>query len=269
MIEFVRLAGITAIKEMKQAYLTSLTAPLDGYWQAAIIDSAPHWTLVVNGRTAGYFAADDQKRLLQFYAAEQADELFDAVLASEWVATAVAGTNDPAFLSLCLDRQTAMKVHTYLFHDARPVRPSLTAYPGAEFRLSAAQDLQRLLAFYGRNDEFADSEAIEVLGGQRDFIQSLIANQQSFGLYDGEILLGIGECRSSASQPPYADIGMIVDKSCRQRGVGTAILAHLKVHCYAQNAIPICSCAAANIASRKTIEKAGFVTHHRMLDVQF
>jgi predicted acetyltransferase len=243
---------------------------LDGYWQAAIIDPAPHWAMVVDGRSLGYFAADDQKRLLQFYAYEQAAELFAAVIETEWVETGVAATNDPAFLSLCLDVQKQVSVNTYLYHDVLQVDPTLPAYPSATFRLSTEQDLGRLLVFYGRNDEFADTDAIESnFGDQQNYVQSLIANQQSFVLYDGDTLLGIGECRCSASQPPYADIGMIVDKEYRRRGVGASILARLKAHCTSQNVVPICSCAANNIASRKTIEKAGFVARHRIVDVQF
>ena len=269
MITFERIAHLDEIADWKQALLQSLVAPLDGYWETAIIARAPHYRILVNGRAAGYFAADDKKRLLQFYAVEPADPLFDAVIESEGVETAVAGTNDPAFLSLCLDRQKAVAVNTYLFHDVYQVTPDLPAYPKAEFRLSVVDELEQLLAFYERNDDFEDSEAIADSGGQRDFIQSLIANKQSFGLYDGETLLGIGECRISANQMPYADIGMIVDKDHRRRGVGTAVLARLKARCYSQNTVPICSCAAENIASRKTIEKAGFVAAHRMLDIQF
>lgn len=269
MIMLERVNQLEEIAAWKQAYLQSLVAPLDGYWQAAIIDPAPHWLIIMNGRTLGYFAADAPKRLLQFYAVEKAAELFASVIESEWVETAVAGTNDPAFLSLCLDRQKQVSVNTYLFQDMRRVTPDLPAYPHAKFRPSETQDLERLLAFYGRNDEFADPAAIDALGGQRDFVQSLIANQQSFVLEDGAALLGVGECRISASQPPYADVGMIVDKDYRRRGVGTAVLAHLKAHCYRQNLKPICSCAAANIASRKTIEKAGFTARHRILHVEF
>jgi predicted acetyltransferase len=160
-------------------------------------------------------------------------------------------------------------VNTYLFSDAHQATPNLPAYPEAEFRLSAEDELEQLLAFHKRNDEFEDSEAIADLGGQRDFIQSLIANKGSFSLYDSDKLLGVGEYRTSASQPHYADVGMIVDKDHRRRGVGTAILAHLKAHCYAQNVFPICSCAVENNASRKTIEKAGFVARHRILDIHF
>lgn len=269
MITFERISHLDEIADWKLACLQSLVAPLDGYWEKAIIAGAPHYRILVNGRATGYFAADEKKRLLQFYAVERVDELFTAVIEREGVETAVAGTNDPQFLSLCLDRQKAVAVNTYLFHDVYQVTPDLPAYPEAEFRLSAAAELEQLLAFYERNDEFEDSEAIANSGGQRNFIQSLIANRGSFGLYDGDALLGVGECRISASQPPYADIGMIVDKEYRRRGLGTAILAQLKAHCYSQNAVPICSCAVENSASRKTIEKAGFVAAHRMLDIQF
>ncbi|MFQ5420873.1 MAG: GNAT family N-acetyltransferase [Anaerolineae bacterium] len=270
MVELVSLSDTASIAEMKRAYLDSLTAPLDGYWQAAIIDPAPHWALVADGRPLGYFAADEKKRLLQFYASEKAGDLFAAVIGSEMVATAVAGANDPAFLSLCLDAQKQVMVNTFLFHDTRPVDPALPAYPQAAFRPAAAQDLERLLAFYDRNDEFANADAIEEnFGGQRTYVQSLIANQQVFVLEEGSALLGVGECRRSVSQPPYADIGMIVDKARRRRGVGGFILARLKAHCASQNTVPICSCAADNLASRKTIEKAGFVAYHRLMNVVF
>jgi RimJ/RimL family protein N-acetyltransferase len=269
MITFEPVANLTEIADWKQAYLQSLVAPLDGYWETAVIARTPHCKILLDGRALGYFAADDKKRLLQFYAVEQADPLFTAVLESEWVETAVAGTNDPLFLSLCLDRQKAVAVNTYLFYDAHQVTPRLPAYPEAEFRSSAADELERLLAFHKHNDECGDSEAIADLGGQRNFIQSLITKRGSFGLYDNDKLLGVGEYRISASQPHYADLGMIVDKDHRRRGVGTAILAHLKVHCYNQNVFPICSCVVENSASRKTIEKAGFVARHRILDIQF
>jgi len=82
-------------------------------------------------------------------------------------------------------------------------------------------------------------------------------------------LIGIGECRISISQAPYADLGMITGKKYRRQGVGAYILAKLKEHCERRGAKPICSCAAENLPSRKTIQKAGFFTQHRLLDIQF
>ena len=270
MISFEKIASLDAIADWKRAYLQTLIAPLDGYWKTAVIDRAPHYIIIVNGRALGYLAADDQTRLLQFYAVEKAAELFAAVIGSEWVETAVASTIDPAVLSLCLDVQKSVSVNTYLFHDEYAVAPPLPAYPQAQFRLATEADLAPLVRFYGRNDEYEDTAAItDLFESHRNYVKQLIKHQQSFLLIDGDTILGIGECRVSQSQPPYADIGMIVDKDHRQNSIGTFILAHLKAHCTRQNLKPICSCAADNIASRKTIERAGFVAYHRILEIQW
>ena len=97
----------------------------------------------------------------------------------------------------------------------------------------------------------------------------MIERGQVYILVDEDELLGLGECRLSTSQAPYADLGMITGKKYRRQGVGTYILAQLKQACYRRGAKPICSCAADNLPSRKTIEKAGFISQHRLLDFHF
>jgi len=87
------------------------------------------------------------------------------------------------------------------------------------------------------------------------------------GLYDRQGVLATGECIPHRAQPPYADLGMVVARAFRGRGLGNAMLARLKEHCYDAGWQPICSCAAANSASKKAIEKAGFISEHRMLEI--
>ncbi len=50
MITFKQAANIDALTDWKRACLQTLVAPLDGYWQTAIIDPAPHYLILVNGR---------------------------------------------------------------------------------------------------------------------------------------------------------------------------------------------------------------------------
>ena len=69
-----------------------------------------------------------------------------------------------------------------------------------------------------------------------------------------------GECIPSQKQPPYADLGMVVARSYRGRGLGSFLLTRLKKHCYEAGWKPICSCEASNRASKKAIEKAGFLS---------
>lgn len=61
---------------------------------------------------------------------------------------------------------------------------------------------------------------------------------------------------------------MIVAEEHRCKGVGNYILARAKAFCYERGAVPICSCEAGNIGSKKAIIKAGFVSRHRIVLTQ-
>lgn len=274
MIALKRLADQQPIQALKEAYLRGLVFPMDAYWQSAVVGHAPHWQIEVDGQQAGYCAISSEKRLLQFYVTDPflplASELFAFIAASDLVECASAGTFEPAYLAHCLDHQHRVTVRSYLFQDHQQVGPRLDSYPLAKFQLAGAADAERLAAFYGRNNEYQDTEAITAgFGSLLNFAKSLIAAEQVFFLSEGDDLLGVGECRISSSQPPFADLGMITDRDHRRQGLGGYMLAKLKGYCYERGAKPICSCAAGNTASRKTIERAGFITRHRLLDMTF
>ena len=58
---------------------------------------------------------------------------------------------------------------------------------------------------------------------------------------------------------PYGDIYMDVSEGHRGRGFGSYLVQELKRMAYALGAIPAARCNPGNIASRKTLQKAGFV----------
>ncbi len=272
-MEIKQVRDLSEIAQWKRAYLTTLTGPLDGYWTGAVIGLAPHFVMEVAGKRVGYFAAKNG-RLLQFFVAEpflpQASALFTEVLAAAKLSSSAVSTVEPTFLALCLDRQTAVSINSYLFHDHRSVDLTLSAYPNALFRSATLADLAQLVQFYQENDEYEDTEAIEEgAGGHEAYTRELIENGQVFLLIDKAEILGIGEYRLSEMQKPFADLGMITSNRHRKCGIGAFLLAQLKKYCYSQAVKPICSCAFDNIASRKTIEKAGFIVQHRILDIHF
>ena len=274
MIEIKQLDNPKQIQSLKEAYLRSLVFPMDGYWETAVFDRAPHWQIKVDGQLAGYFAARADRRLLQFYVTDPfltvASELFTFVVRGDLVQSATVGTFEPTYLSHCLDHQLRVVVRSYLFQDHERVEPALNSFPFAQFRLASPIDAEKLATFYGQNNEFEDTEAIsEIFGSRLNYAKSLIDQGEVFILLNENELIGVGECRLSASQTPYADLGMITAKRQRRRGIGSYILAKFKEHCYRREAKPICSCAADNLPSRKTIENAGFITQHRLLDIQF
>ncbi len=58
---------------------------------------------------------------------------------------------------------------------------------------------------------------------------------------------------------PYGDIYMEVAEPYRRRGIGCFLVQELKRICYELGSIPCARCNPGNIASRKTLQKAGFV----------
>ena len=58
---------------------------------------------------------------------------------------------------------------------------------------------------------------------------------------------------------PYGDIYMEVAEAYRRRGIGSYLVQELKRICYEGGSIPCARCNPDNIASRRTLQKAGFV----------
>jgi GNAT superfamily N-acetyltransferase len=58
---------------------------------------------------------------------------------------------------------------------------------------------------------------------------------------------------------PYGDIYMKVAEPFRRRGLGAYLVQELKRICYEHGDVPAARCNPKNIASRKTLQKAGFV----------
>lgn len=57
---------------------------------------------------------------------------------------------------------------------------------------------------------------------------------------------------------PFADLFMEVEESYRRQGYGQYILQEIKKECYANGRVPAARCNKNNIASKKTLLKAGF-----------
>lgn len=57
---------------------------------------------------------------------------------------------------------------------------------------------------------------------------------------------------------PYGDVYMEVTESARRQGVGSYLVQELKRECYQLGAVPAARCNRDNIASRLTLQKAGF-----------
>ena len=64
---------------------------------------------------------------------------------------------------------------------------------------------------------------------------------------------------------PYGDIYMEVTEPFQRRGLGSYLVQELKRRCYELGAIPCARCNPQNTASRRTLQRAGFVPFAHIL----
>jgi GNAT superfamily N-acetyltransferase len=80
----------------------------------------------------------------------------------------------------------------------------------------------------------------------------------------GGVVAGAGDVLFHYNRP-YGDIYMAVGESFRRRGIGTYLVQELKRVCYEGGSVPAARCNPKNIASRQTLQRAGFVPCGRIL----
>ncbi|HKJ03901.1 MAG TPA: GNAT family N-acetyltransferase [Longimicrobiales bacterium] len=259
----------TGVQALKTRYLEGLLAPLDGMWDTGFIAPAPHFELRLDDRRAGYCVIDEAGTLIQFFmeagSRVHGKALLEAVLHDHSVAQAIAFTLDPWFLSLCLDRQSSVKTHSYLYELPSSATGGEADLRGATLRLLDGPELRRVVEFQQSCVHGGTSLTDWLLG----YSSQLIGRRELYVLGDGDDWIGLGECRRSDTQPGVADLGMMVAPARRRRGWGTAILRRLCALCGAQGLRPICSTTVENIGAQRAIEDAGFVSRHRIVDIRF
>ena len=99
-----------------------------------------------------------------------------------------------------------------------------------------------------------------------EYYGNLIDRRELYGVWENERLIATGESRGDVEyQTEYSDVGVIVAKSERGRGLATQILKQLVAMNQANGLKSICSTEKTNIAAQKAISRAGFVSSNRII----
>lgn len=261
MIEIKNVMSKEKRENLRANYSNTLTTPIDGYWEKVVIGNSACYEIIYNKKVVGHFSVNSHKTLVEFHIMKEyyaySQEIFKYIIKSDMVEDAAVSTKQSEFLSLCLDFQKSVYVSSYLFTDTGNKKYEIDHYENISFRLAKKSDIQAI------NNKCEP-------GPWEGYYEELIENDQLFVLYEGDILLGIGEFRiSKTHHRQYGDIGMVVAEEHRRKGVGTYIIIKLKEHCYRKNVKPIASCDSKNIASKNALIKAGFISDHRIIYVRF
>jgi GNAT superfamily N-acetyltransferase len=120
------------------------------------------------------------------------------------------------------------------------------------------------------------SDVADVMAINDDFFQSktevnkYVLQDSLFGYRDeaGD-LLACGILSQVIENRLFVDVGMLVAPNHRNKHIGTYVVNHLKNLCLNRGDVPIAGCSAENLASRKALEAAGFITEHHLLELTF
>jgi GNAT superfamily N-acetyltransferase len=206
------------------------------------IHSRAGWTeeylLFANGAQAGYGSVavggpwQGKSTVYEFYVLPHhrahVFELFRTLLMCSGAAMINVQTNDPLITVMLHTFAHDVTTESVLFHD-RLITALSPA--GASFRRATP------------------AEVADVPGDQLKWYGVVEVEGQVAAT--GGILLHYNR--------PYGDIYMEVAESFRRRGLGSFLVQELKRVCYEGGTVPAARCSPGNVASRRTLQKAGFV----------
>lgn len=196
------------------------------------------YALVVSGATVGYGSVakagpwTERPTLYEFYVAPPqralAFDLFQAVVTASGVDHITVQSNAPQLTAMLHTFARDVTVQSILFEDGLT-----TSYapPGAVFRTARAGEIEGATA-----EQLPWAGVVDVDG-------QIAAS--------GGILFHYNR--------PYGDIYMDTKEPFRRRGLGSFVVQELKRVAYEGGHIPAARCGNDNVASRRTLQKAGFV----------
>ena len=262
------VAADETLAHYKNLAVARACAPLDGMWLCGFIPQATHYAFVEAEQSLGFCCVNEEGYLLQFYAHNRFDapRLFAALLeqhegSQNRVNGAFISTAEPETLSLCLDHFVNFEVNAlmYQFENDSDLLRTATAHDERRLELLGLTHLASAV-------DFASAGVGASETWLHDYYRNLIRREELFGRWDNDALIALGECRGYDDyQIQFADLGVIVAHTHRNKGLATRVLKELNAINQAKGRTSICSTERDNLAAQKAIGRAGFVAKHRLI----
>lgn len=262
MIHIYSVSSIDELQRQREEYGKRLPFAQDLNIEENIWDSG-YYKIEYDTEWVGYACIDSAKTMWEFYLEENAclhaQEIFRYMIDEGFIVAAECKTYDYLLMSLCHDFQKRAEGSAYLFRDYIEVNYPEAGLADMSFRLATMEDYDSL-------------KDLNRIAEEVDFFHDLkeeICNQEVLVFWKADQLVGAGTFKKIWKDQNYRDIGMVVAKDYRRKGIGTYILIKLKEYCDQQDLISVCGCWYFNHSSKRTLEKAGFITKHRVIRFLF
>ncbi|MGH6987764.1 MAG: GNAT family N-acetyltransferase [Caulobacteraceae bacterium] len=245
--------------DLRELYFLALGEPQVHYLEKRVAAARAFRFGGAEPENGGYLAVHDGA-VVEFFAGAgwlpRFSEAFHAAAAQAGAASAIVKSYDAQALVAVAGRPTrvaSIGVNCTAWSDERYDPP-----PGFDSRAGAVGD-RDLIAAIGPGLFETPEEMMSDLEAGRIRVFEL----------DGEAV-GCGVLSPVREGADAYDLGVGVLPAWRRKGVGEQIVRRLKIDCLRQLGVrPTCGCAVENLASRRTLEKAGFLTRHRLLEFRW
>lgn len=250
---------LASLSELRKLYLTSLRYPQELHCEW-LVAKGKSYGIEVDGEEVGYFVCSDEGQLVEFYLLDKVirakEEIFGEMLKGYHIKSAFCKSFDDILMSCCHAFCRNSKIGGYLFRffSEEIVAP---LHDGVTVRKAKEIDIPLLLTH--DSDLYESPEELDYTVSNRMIL-----------MYEKEgVLLGCGYLIRILPEKNIFDVGMWVNPAFRKQGYAVMIISHLKETCLKAGYTPIAGCAADNMASRKTLERCGFMTKHCAIVFEF
>jgi len=249
---------IDKIAKFRIDYLNSLSEFQEFFIELMISDS-DYFIFQVDNNVSGYAIRNNDGVLIEFYVLDKyipdSNEIFGQVLKDLSITDIYCKSFDSLLLSNCLLKTLPYSIIGLLYRDY--FEPLIIKDSTIKIKRADHLSVELLLG---------QDESIKELFETEQQLIDFVKNENVFEFYKNEEFVGCGMVIRTHPDWSYCDLGVWVNPSKRGNAIGSQIILNLREYSIKNNLKPSCGCAIENQASRKIIEKSGFVSRYKMIN---
>ncbi|MDX2105588.1 MAG: GNAT family N-acetyltransferase [Candidatus Melainabacteria bacterium] len=240
---------ILSIAKYRYQYLHELPFAQE-FFVEGLAKNALCYAIYADDQCAGYALIHDHV-IVEFYLIPSMTGIAKNAmtnLISETASTSsLCKSFDHLFLETCIQIFNRKEIVGYLYRNFETSQMPKLVNLNLVVEPVITSDLQSILSIDGQF--FADEDEVKTY---------FEADSRIFKFTARDKLVGCGIIKQVIPGMNDYDIGYAVSPEHRQKGVATYIAVQLRNYCIEQGWNPIAGCSSENIASQKTLERAGF-----------
>lgn len=249
---------VDKIKKYRTEYLNSLPEFQELYLEI-MLNNSDFYLLYSDDIEIGYIIINADNILIEFYVKNNyipsSNEILRQVVKDLSVTDIYCKSFDSLLLSICLLSSFQYSVIGLLYRDY--LEPLIMLDSRIKFKKANSSSIRLFKS---------QDESIKELFETEEQLTNFINNENVFEFYKNDEFVGCGMIIRTHYDWDFCDLGVWVNPLKRGEYIGSQIILIMRDFAIKNKLIPSCGCAIENLASRRIIEKSGFVSRYKMIN---